>query len=135
LALVARRPLAAEGTKLAGLYAGHARREPDRPTAERLRKTFADIPLTIGKGPPQIVRHRTALSPLPRRILGLWGFSSALYTRLCTISAAPPSKGANRKVTGYGLHKMRKIEFDPTAFAYNGARHVANYQDSHDIAW
>jgi hypothetical protein len=48
---VGRRQLAAEGTKLAGLYAGNPRRETDRPTAERLLEAFQDITLSIIQGP------------------------------------------------------------------------------------
>jgi transposase len=87
---VGRRQLAAEGTKLAGLYAGNPRRETDRPTAERLLEAFQDITLIIIKGPQQTERHMTALSPLQQRILEVLGCSSALYTRLCTASAEPP---------------------------------------------
>jgi transposase len=87
---VGRRQLSAEGTTLAGLYAGNPRRATARPTAEHLLEAFEDITLTIVKGPEQIVRHMTALSPLQQRILELLGFSSALYTRLCTISSEPP---------------------------------------------
>jgi transposase len=90
LEFVGRRQLVAEGTKLAGLYAGNPRRETARPTAEHLLEAFEDITLTIVKGPQQIVRHMTALSPLQQRILELLGFSSALYTRLCTVSSEPP---------------------------------------------
>jgi len=90
LEFVGRRQLAAEGTKLAGLYAGNPKRETARPTAERLLEAFEDITLTIVKGPQQTNRYVTALSPLQQRILGILGFSSALYTRLCTISAEPP---------------------------------------------
>jgi transposase len=90
LEFVGRRQLATEGAKLAGLYAGNAKRETDRPTAERLLEAFQAITLTIIKGPQQTDRHVTALSPLQQRILELLGFSSALYTRLCTVSAEPP---------------------------------------------
>ena len=90
LAFVGRRPLAAEGAQLAGLYAGHPRRETARPTAERLLEAFRDITLTIMEGAQQTTRHLTALSPLQQRILEILGFSSALYTRLCTVSAEPP---------------------------------------------
>jgi transposase len=90
LEFVGRRQLATAGAKLAGLYAGNPKRETDRPTAERLLEAFEDITLTIVKGPQQIVRHMTALSPLQQRILGLLGFSSTLYTRLCTVSSEPP---------------------------------------------
>ena len=90
LEFVGRRQLAAEGAKLAGLYAGNPKRETDRPTAERLLEAFQDITLTIIKGPQQTDRHVTALSPLQQRILEILGFSSALYTRLCTVSSEPP---------------------------------------------
>jgi transposase len=87
---VVRRQLAAEGAKLTGLYAGNPKRETDRPTAERLLEAFHDLTLTIIKGSQQTARHVTALSPLQQRILALLGFSSALYTRLGTISSEPP---------------------------------------------
>src|SRR5438128_1636569 len=90
LEFVGRRQLAAAGAKLAGLYAGNPRRETARPTAERLLEAFRDITLTISEGPEQTTRHLTALSPLQQRILEILGFSSALYTRLCTVSAEPP---------------------------------------------
>ena len=90
LEFVGRRQLAAEGAKLAGLYAGNPKRETDRPTAERLLEAFQDITLTIIKGLHQTDRHVTALRPLQQRILEILGFSSALYTRLGTISSEPP---------------------------------------------
>ena len=90
LECVGHRQLAAEGAKLAGLYAGNPRRETVRPTAEHLLEAFRDITLTIIEGLQQTDRHVTALSPLQQRILGILGFSSALYTRLCTVSAEPP---------------------------------------------
>src|SRR5712691_9890215 len=90
LACVGRRQLAAEGAKLAGLYAGNPRRETARPTAERLLEAFQAITLTIIEGPQQTDRHLSPLSPLQQRILEVLGFASALYTRLCTISAEPP---------------------------------------------
>ena len=90
LECVGRRQWAAEGTKLAGLSAGNPRRATARPTAEHLREAFEDITLTIVKGPHQIVRHMTALSPLHQRMLELLGFSAALSTRLCTVSSQPP---------------------------------------------
>jgi transposase len=90
LEFVGRRQLAAEGAKLAGLYAGNPQRATDRPTAERLLEAFQAITLTIIKGPQQTDRHVTALSPLQPRILEVVGFSSALYTRLCTVSSEPP---------------------------------------------
>jgi len=90
LECVGRRQLAAEGAKLAGLYAGNPKRETDRPTAERLLEAFQAITLTIIQGPHQTDRHVTALRPLQQRILEILGFSSALYTRLGTISSEPP---------------------------------------------
>src|SRR2546426_3135021 len=90
LEFVGCRQLATEGAKLAGLYAGNPRRATDRPTAERLLEAFQDITLTIRKGPQQTDRHVTALNPLQQRILEVLGFSSALYTRLCAVSAEPP---------------------------------------------
>jgi transposase len=90
LEFVGRRQLAAEGATLAGLYAGNPQRATDRPTAERLLEAFEDITLTIIKGAQQTARHVTALSPLQQRILELLGFSSVLYTGLCTGSSEPP---------------------------------------------
>jgi transposase len=90
LECVGRRQLATEGAKLAGLYAGNPRRATDRPTAERLLEAFQDITLTLRKGHQQTDRHVTALNPLQQRILEVLGFSSALYTRLCTVSSEPP---------------------------------------------
>jgi transposase len=87
---VGRRQLATEGATLAGLYAGNPKRTTDRPTAERLLEAFQAITLTIIKGPHRTDRHVTALSPLQRRILEVLGFSSTLYTRLCTVSSEPP---------------------------------------------
>ena len=90
LECVGRRQLATEGAELTGLDAGNPQRATDRPTAERLLEAFQDITLTIIKRPQQTARHMTALSPLQQRILEILGFSSALYTRLCTVSAEPP---------------------------------------------
>ena len=90
LEFVGRRQLATEGAQLAGLYAGNPRRETARPTAERLLEALRDITLTIMEGRQRTDRHVTALSPLQQRILEILGFSSALYTRLCTVSAEPP---------------------------------------------
>jgi transposase len=91
LEFVGRRQLAAEGAKLAGLYAGNPRRETARPTAERLLEAFEGITLTVVvKGCQQTDRHVTTLSPLQQRILEILGFSLDLYTRLCTVSAEPP---------------------------------------------
>ena len=74
LEFVARRELSTDGSKLAGLYAGNAKRETARPTAERLLEAFQDITLTIVKGAQQTVRYVTALSPLQQRIWSYWAF-------------------------------------------------------------
>jgi len=87
---VRRRQWAAAGTKRAGLSAGKPQRATDRPTAARLLEAFQDITLTIVKGPQQPERYVTVLSPLQQRILEILGLSSALYTRLCTVSSEPP---------------------------------------------
>jgi transposase len=90
LEFVGRRQLGVAGTKLAGLYAGNAKRETMRPTAERLLEAFQEITLTIIEGPQQTYRHVTALSPPQQRILEILGFSSEVYTRLGAISSEPP---------------------------------------------
>jgi hypothetical protein len=73
----------------AGLYAGNAKRDTARPTAERLLEAFQDVTLTVIEGAHEVYRHLTALSPLQERILELLGFSSRVYTRLCTVSHEP----------------------------------------------
>lgn len=89
VACVVRRQLAAEEATLAGLYVGNAKRETARPTAERLLEAFQEVTLTVVKGVHRVYRHLTALSPLQERILELLGFSSRVYTRLCTVSHEP----------------------------------------------
>ena len=90
LACVGRRPRAAEGATLAGLYAGNPQRETVRPTAERLLEALQEIPLTVSAGPQQTSRHVPTLSPLQQRMLGMLGFSSEVSTRLRTVSSEPP---------------------------------------------
>jgi transposase len=90
LEFVGRRQLAAEGATLAGLYAGNAKRDTARPTAERLLEAFQEITLTIIEGAQQTYRHLTALSPLQQRVLEVLGFCSEVYTRLGAVSAEPP---------------------------------------------
>ena len=89
LEFVVRRQLAAEEATLAGLYVGNAKRETARPTAERLLEAFQEVTLTVVKEVHRVYRHLTALSPLQERILELLGFSSRVYTRLCTVSHEP----------------------------------------------
>jgi transposase len=90
LEFVGRRQLVAEGTKLAGLYAGNPQCKTAHPPAERLLEAFQEITLTIIEGPQQTYRHLTALSALQQHILEVLGFSSEPYTRLCTVSSEPP---------------------------------------------
>jgi len=90
LEFVARRQLASEGAKLAGLYAGNAKRATDRPTAERLLEAFEEVTLTIVEGAQQTYRYLTPLSPLQQRIVEILGFSSEVYTKLCNVSSEPP---------------------------------------------
>jgi len=92
LEFVVRRQLKAEGATLAGLYAGNPKRETARPTAERLLEAFQEVTLTVVEGVHQVYRYLTALSPLQERILELLGFSSRVYTRLCTVSHEPLGK-------------------------------------------
>jgi transposase len=89
LEFVVGRQLAAAGVTLTGLYAGNAKRETARPTAERLLKAFQEGTLTVVEGSHRVYRSLTALSPIQERILELLGFSSRVYTRLCTVSHEP----------------------------------------------
>jgi transposase len=89
LEFTVRRGLAAEEASLAGLYAGNAKRETARPTAERLLDAFQEVTLTVIEIGAQVYRHVTALNPVQERILELLGFSSRLYARLCTVSHEP----------------------------------------------
>jgi hypothetical protein len=86
---VVRRQWAAEETTLAGLYVDNAKRETARPTAERLLEALQEVTLTVVEQGQRVYRHLTALSPLQERILALLGFSSRVYTRLCTVSHEP----------------------------------------------
>ena len=72
LEFVGRRQLAAQGTKLAGLYAGNPKRETARPTAERLLEAFQDMTLTVIERAQQTYRYLTPLSPLQQHILTFW---------------------------------------------------------------
>jgi transposase len=92
LELTVRRNLAAEGGKLAGLYAGNAKRTTAQPTAERLLEAFKYITLTTVEEPHQIRRHLTPLSALQQRILTLLSFPLDIYTSLCANSLKPPGK-------------------------------------------
>jgi len=90
LEFVVRRRLAAEGSQLAGLYAGNPKRATARPTAELLLKAFKEITLTIIQEADQTSYHLTPLTRVQQRILELLGFPVTIYTVLCTNSSKPP---------------------------------------------
>lgn len=90
MGFVGRRYLALEKDTIAGLYAGNAKRETARPTAERLLEAFQDVTLTVIELPSQTICHVTPLSPVQRRVLEILGFSSEIDTRLEVISVEPP---------------------------------------------
>ncbi len=77
-----RRQLEAEQTKIAGLFLDSARKETDRPTAERILQSFRKIILTRITLPNQIIYHITPLNPVQQRLLALLGFPPDLYSRL-----------------------------------------------------
>ncbi len=81
---LAKEALAEEGTELAEVYAGNAKRSTPRPTMERMFKAFKGIDLIIF--PPD--EHRapilTAFKPVHERILTLLGLQTALFTDLQT---------------------------------------------------
>lgn len=87
---VVRRRLAAEGSQLAGLYAGNPKRATARPTAELLLKAFKEITLTIIEEDERTRRHLTPLTGVQQRILELLDFPPTIYTVLCANSSKPP---------------------------------------------
>lgn len=90
LEFVARRRLAADGTTLAGVYAGQPTRTTARPTAERLLAAFRDVTLTVVELAGRVVRHITPLTTLQQRILALLDCTPEIYMRLVGDSAEPP---------------------------------------------
>jgi transposase len=87
---VARRHLAAEGMRVAGLYAGQPTRTTIRPTTERLLAGFREITLTIVTLPGRVVCHVTPLTTLQQRLLELVDCSPEIYERLARNSSDPP---------------------------------------------
>jgi hypothetical protein len=78
-----RRQLAAQGEKLAGLYAGNAKRETAHPTAERLLEAFQEMPWTVVVGATQTYRHLTALDSFASAHSGAFGaFFASVYKAL-----------------------------------------------------
>jgi transposase len=90
LEFIIRCRLAAQGAKLAVLYAGNLKRSTARPTAERLLEAFQEIALTIVQESHQIRRYLAPLSNLQFYILALLDFPQNIYTRLCANSFKPP---------------------------------------------
>jgi transposase len=90
LEFVGRRQLGVENATIAGLYAGNAKRETARPTAERLLEAFQGVTLTVIKLPEQTICQVTPLSLVQLRILEILGFFAEIYMRLEAISVKPP---------------------------------------------
>lgn len=79
---LAREALSAQGTELAGVYAGNAKRSTSRPTTERMLKAFEGIDLIILTQAEQPATLLTALLPVHERILALLGLQLSLFTGL-----------------------------------------------------
>jgi hypothetical protein len=77
---VVRRQLAAEGAKLAGVYAGNPKRETDQPTAERLLEAFHDPHADHHQGLSTDSSTGDGVEPTPTTDSGAIGlFVSASY--------------------------------------------------------
>lgn len=79
---LAREALAEEGTELADVYAGNAKRSTARPTTERMLRAFEGIDLVMLPQGEQTVTILTALRPVHERILALLGLRTSLFTGL-----------------------------------------------------
>jgi transposase len=90
LEFVVRQRLAAEHTRLVGLYAGNPKRTTAHPTAERLLESFQELTLTIIREGRRRRYHLTPLSRVRQRILALLDFPADIYTRLSLDSRKPP---------------------------------------------
>jgi len=90
LEFVARRRVAAEGTPVAGVYAGQATRTPLRPTAERLLAAFREMTLTVVVLPGRVVHHLPRLTLVQQRLLALVDCTPEIYLRLAYDSAQLP---------------------------------------------
>jgi transposase len=75
-----------QGEKLAGLYAGQAKRATARPTAELLLRAFDGITLTRVGQRTGVSSHVTPLSPLQQRILALLRLPPDLFARVAVAS-------------------------------------------------
>ncbi len=90
LEFVARRRVAAEGTPVAGVYAGQAPRTTLRPTAERLLAAFREVTLTVVALPGRVVHHLTPLTLVQQRLLALMDCTPGIYLSLAYDSAQLP---------------------------------------------
>jgi transposase len=81
---VLRRSLETEQAKLPGLHPENKHKMTDKPTAERILKTFSDISLTIIKNAAgeDLLRRLTPLSGLQEDILQRLGLGATLYEQL-----------------------------------------------------
>ena len=81
---VLRRSLEQDQVRLSGLHPENKQKMTDKPTAERILKTFTDISLTIIKNAvgEDILRRLTPLSRLQEDILQRLGLGAALYRQL-----------------------------------------------------
>ena len=70
--------------KLPGLHLENKAKMTDKPTAERILKTFSDVSLTIIKNAAgeEILRRLTPLSGLQEEILQRQGLGTSLYRQL-----------------------------------------------------
>ena len=84
LEFVLRRSLQNDQAKLPGLHLENKAKMTDKPTAERILKTFSDVSLTIIKNAAgeEILRRLTPLSGLQEEILQRQGLGTSLYRQL-----------------------------------------------------
>lgn len=80
---VVRRSLLADNTRLSGLFPENQKKETDKPTAERILKTFVSITLTIIQNAfgQELLRYLTPLSPVQQTFLTRLGLDS-VYAQL-----------------------------------------------------
>jgi len=83
LEFVVRRSLQADNAKLPGLHPENQKKETDKPTAERILKTFSGMTLTIiqDSSGQELLRHLPALSVVQQAILDRLGLEQ-VYAQL-----------------------------------------------------
>ena len=79
---VVRQELQQQNISLSGLYEGNSSRATQRPTTERLLRSFQPITLTFVFLPEQFIFHLTPLSSLQHQILSLLGLPDSIYEDL-----------------------------------------------------